>query len=237
MSDGGSAESSYVSPCWEKDGTFHMVCIVVISVGVVVSVVTVFCTRQGRSSVLSCVFTMIVNASNSESDPATVSEKRNFISTNMPAIVKIVASRNLHPDYQTLPEAEDGQGEGRDRVEGFPRKQGEPEGSGRGGGGGCLRQPVPLGCRGGSGVTRGDSCDERGLDTHNRDFICDLDGSVITSRSQTCELIPAPLYISHPNAQKSFGPAKNIYLTTTTKRTYHVFLCSSPLPRVSSGRS
>ena len=63
MSDGGSAESSYVSSCWEKDGTFHMVCIVVISVGVVVSVVTVFCTRQGRSSVLPCVFTMIVNAS------------------------------------------------------------------------------------------------------------------------------------------------------------------------------
>ena len=53
MSDGGSAESSYVSPCWDEDGTFHMVCIVVISVGVVVSVVTVFCTRQGRYSVLS----------------------------------------------------------------------------------------------------------------------------------------------------------------------------------------
>ena len=47
MSDGDSDESSYVSPCWEKDGTFHMVCIVVISVGVVVAVVTFLCTRQG----------------------------------------------------------------------------------------------------------------------------------------------------------------------------------------------
>ena len=119
-------------------------------------------------------------------------EKRNFLSTNMPAIVKTIVSRNKHSDYQALPEAEVGQGEGRDRIEGFPRKQGEPEGGGRGGGG-CLGQPVPLGCRGGSGVTRGDSCDERGLDTHDRDFICDLDGSVITGRSQTCELIPAAL--------------------------------------------
>ena len=223
MSDGGSAESSYVSPCWEKDGTFHMVCIVVISVGVVVSVVTVFCTRQGRSSVLSCVFTMIVNASNSESDPATVSEKRNFISTNMPAIVKIVASRNLHPDYQTLPEAEDGQGEGRDRVEGFPRKQGEPEGSGRGGGG-CLRRPVPLGCRGGSGVTRGDSCDERGLDTHDRDFICDLDGSVITGRSQTCELIPAAL--SYPIKMLRKAWDRQRIFTSLLRQNAHI-MCSN----------
>ena len=52
MSDGDSAEDSYVSPCWDNDGTFHMVCIVVISVGIVVAVVTFLCTRQGRYSVL-----------------------------------------------------------------------------------------------------------------------------------------------------------------------------------------
>ena len=35
-----------VSPCWEDDGTFHAVCIVVISVGIVVAIVTFMCTRQ-----------------------------------------------------------------------------------------------------------------------------------------------------------------------------------------------
>ncbi len=40
--DGGG----YVSPCWEPDGSFNAVCIVVISVGVVVAVVTVFCILQ-----------------------------------------------------------------------------------------------------------------------------------------------------------------------------------------------
>ena len=113
--------------------------------------------------------------------------------------MKIIASLNKkYPDYQALPEAEVGQGEGRDRVEGFPRKQGGPEGSGRDGrgGSGCLHHPVPFGeGGGGSGVTRGDSCDERGLDTHDRDFICDLDGSVIMGRSQSFELIPASLCI------------------------------------------
>ena len=41
-----TAVSSGASPCWEPDGSFHVVCSVVISVGVFVAVISVACIFQ-----------------------------------------------------------------------------------------------------------------------------------------------------------------------------------------------
>lgn len=41
-----SREKGYVSPCWLEDGTFHPVCMVVISVGIVVFFISIACIYQ-----------------------------------------------------------------------------------------------------------------------------------------------------------------------------------------------